>query len=267
MKKERNLLKLLTDEECLDASKKAFATADLHKKSAQTLSKDGDYGIPVSHLILSTEQTVIGILLYLQHLGMNVRNISGVHMFFTDHIIKHRLVTMISFMYSMLKPFMGLIKKEKEKLHNPGANIQYTDVEEALMSKDEKKIQEIFKDLPDMLDWWDDANMQKNKGFYIDYSERLETPMEVTELEYKRAFVVVDSFQKQISETISYFEKATDDDKADIRKNSKKYGIDKILSPVIEARKKEIRDKDKDPLGIVKEFMNNTKNNKQAKKK
>ena len=170
-------------------------------------------------------------------------------------------------MYSMLKPFIGLIKKEKEKLHNPGAKIQYTDIEDALMSKDEKKIQELFKDLPDMLDWWDDANMQKNKGFYIDYSERLETPMEVTELEYKRAFIVVDNFQKQISETISYFDNATDADKADIRKNSKKYDIDKMLLPIIEARKKEIRDKDKDPLEKIKEFMDNTKSNKQTKKK
>jgi hypothetical protein len=267
MKKEHNLLKLLTDDECLDASKKAFVAADLHKKSAQTLSKDRDYGIPVSHLILSTEQTVIGILLYLQSLSLNVRNVAGIHMFFTDHIIKHQLVKMISIVYSMLKPFMGLIQKEKEKLHNPGSNIQYTDVEKAIMSKDEKRIQEIFEDLPDMLDWWDNANMQKNKGFYIDYSVRLETPMEVTELEYKRAFIVVDNFQKQISETISYFEKSTDADRTDIRKNSNKFGVDKMLLQIIEARKKEIRDKDKDPLEKINEFLDKTKNIKQTDRK
>lgn len=267
MKKERNLLKLLTDEECLDASKKAFLTADLHKKSAETLSKDGDYGIPVSHLILSTEQTVIGILLYLQHLGLNVRNIAGVHMFFTDHIIKHRLATMISFMYPILKLFMGFVQKTKEKLHNPNAHIEYTENEKAFMSKDEKRIQHIFKDLPEMMDWWEDANMQKNKGFYVDYSESLETPLEVSELEYKRAFAIVDNFQRQVSETVSYFEKTTEDDKQEIKKNSKKYGIDKILLPVIEARKKEIRDKNKNPVDIMREFMSKDKTTKQTKKK
>lgn len=259
MKKERNLLKLLSDEECLNASKKAFSTADLHKKSAETLAKNGHYGIPVSHLILSTEQSVIGILLYLQYLGMNVRNIAGVHMFFTDHIIKHRLATMISFMYPMLKLFMGFVQKTKEKLHNPDAEMEYSEEEEALMSKDEKRIQNIFKDVPEMLDWWDSANMQKNKGFYVDYSESLETPLEVSELEYKRALIIVDNFQKQISETVAYFEKATEEDKKEINKNSKKYGVDKILLPVIEARKKEIRDKDKNPLDYMKEFMNKNK--------
>lgn len=244
MKKERNLLKLLSDEECLDASKKAFSTADLHKKSAQTLSKEGDFGIPVSHLILSTEQTVIGILLYLQNLGMNVRNVSGVHMFFTDHIIKHRLATMICIMFPVLKLFMSFIHKTKEKLHNPETLIDYSEDEKALISKDEKKIQHLFKDLPEMLDWWDEANAQKNKGFYVDYSEGLGTPMEVTELEYNRAFIIVDNFQKQISEILSYFEKATEEDRKEIMMNSKKYEIDKMLLPVIEGRKKEIRDKE-----------------------
>jgi HrpA-like RNA helicase len=267
MKNERNLLKLLSDEECLNASKKAFLTADLHKKSAETLAKDRYYGIPVSHLILSTEQSVVGILLYIQHLGMNVRNIAGVHMFFTDHIIKHRLATMISFMYPMLKLFMGLVQKTKEKLHNPDAQIEYSEEEEALMSKDEKRVQNIFKDLPEMLDWWDDANMQKNKGFYVDYSESLETPLEVSELEYKQAFVIVDNFQKQISETVGYFEKTTEKDKQEIKKNSKKYGIDKILLPVIETRKKEIRDKDKNPLDIMKDIMNKSKTDKHTKEK
>lgn len=267
MKKERNLLKLLSDEECLDASKKTFLTADLHKKSAETLSKDGDYGIPVSHLILSTEQTVIGILFYLQHLGMDVRNVPRVHMFFTDHIIKHRLATMISIMFPMLKLFMGFVQKTKEKLHNPNTHIEYSEVEKALMSKDEKKIQHFFKDLPEMLDWWDDANTQKNKGFYVAYLESLETPMEVSEIEYKRAFVIVDNFQKQISETVSYFESATEEDRNEIMMNNKKYEIDKILLPVIEARKKEIRDKDKNPIEIIQEFMSKKTSTVQTKKK
>lgn len=251
MKKERNLLKLLTDDECLDASKKTFLTANLHKKSAETLSENGDFGIPVSHLILSTEQSIIGILLYLQHLGMNIRNIAGVHMFFTDHIIKHRLATMISLMYPMLKLFMGFVHKTKEKIHNPDAQIKYSEEEKALISKDEKIIQNIFKDLPEMMDWWEDANMHKNKGFYVDYTDSIETPMEVSESEYRRAFIIVNNFQKQISEIVSYFEKATEDDKKEIKNNSKIYDIDKILLPIIEERKKEMRGKGKNPIDIM----------------
>lgn len=243
MRKERNLLKLLSDDQCLFASKKAFLIAGLHKESAETLAKEGNYGIPVSHLILSTEQTIIGILLYLQHLGIDVRSVHGVHMFFTDHVIKHKLASLISWFYPIFKLMIGFVQKEKEKLHNPSNDIQYTVDEAAITSGDEKRIRCIFKDLPEMLDWWDNANLQKNKGFYMNYSDCLETPMEVNELEYKQAFFIVDTFQKAIFDTLQYLEKASEVDKQEIRKNSKKYHIDKILSPIIGVRKMELNAK------------------------
>jgi len=66
MKKERNLLKLLTNEECYDAYKKAFSTAEVHRKSAESIAKNGYYGTAVSHLILGTEELTKGLLLLYQ---------------------------------------------------------------------------------------------------------------------------------------------------------------------------------------------------------
>jgi len=255
MKKERNLLRLLTDEECLEASRKAFLTADLHRNSAEILAKEKNYGIPVSHLILSTEQSVIGLLLYSQYLGINLRNISGVHLFFTDHIIKHQLATVVSFTYRILKLMIGIGEKMRQKSHDANVKLEYSELEEALLAKDQEKVQYFFQDLPQLLDWWDEANMQKNKGFYVDYSESLESPLEISETEYKRAFLIVDNFQKQIMETVSYFEKLNLEDKIEFRKNSKNLGIEKVFLQVIEARKKEMRNKNKNPKDLMKELM------------
>jgi AbiV family abortive infection protein len=239
MKKERNLLNLLSDEKCLDASKEAFINANNHKQSAELIAKNKQYGMAVSILILSTEELVKGILLYIQYLSIDIRNISGVYLFFTDHIIRHRLATMINLMYPMLKLIMGIVFKTKEKLHNPESNIQFTNEENAIIYEDENEIKNLFKDLPAMMDWWDEANMNKNKGFYVDYSNSLETPMQVSELEYNQAFVITNIFHKQILDIVYQLEKATDEDKKEIKRNQKDYNIDEILLPIIEERKKE----------------------------
>jgi hypothetical protein len=60
MRRERNLLKVLTDEECLSASKETFANSSILKQSAEALAESGHYGIAISHLVLSTEELVKG---------------------------------------------------------------------------------------------------------------------------------------------------------------------------------------------------------------
>lgn len=79
--------------------------------------------------------------------------------------------------------------------------------------------------------------------------------MEVTEAEYKQSLTICLNFEKQVHDVIEYFEKASDEEKKEIARDSKMYGMDKILTPIIEARKKEIKKQDKDPLEVLKEFM------------
>jgi AbiV family abortive infection protein len=243
MKKERNLLKLLSDKECLNASREALINSDNHKQSAVAIAKKRNYGLAVSLLILSTEELTKALLLYIQHLGIDIRNIPRVQLFFTDHVIKHRLAIMTNSMYPILKLIIGFVSKEAEKLNNPEAIVKHTNEEIALMSLDENKIKNLFKDLPEMIDWWDEANMMKNKGLYVDYTTSLETPMQVTELEYKQAFKISNNFQKQISDILSHLDKLTEEEKQDIAKKS--YKIDEILIPIIEWRREEMKNKGK----------------------
>ena len=240
MKKERNLLKLLSNTECLGASKESFTNADDHKRVAESIADNGLYGIAVSHLILSTEELVKGVLLYLQYMNFDLRNIAGIHLFFTDHIIKHRFATIIGTMiYPIVEMFMSIAHKTKEKLHNPEADIIYNEIEQAIMLDDESKIEKMFSSLPAMLNWWDAANVQKNKGFYVDYSKGLETPMQVTESEYKQALSITINFQNQVLKAISYIDNMTDEDKDIIRENSDQYKIDRIFLEIIGIRKVE----------------------------
>lgn len=247
MKKERNLLKLLSDGECYDAYKKAFLTAEVHKSTADSIAKNGFYGTAVSHLILETEELTKGLLLLCQSFKINIRNVPSIHLFFSDHILKHQFAIYVNTMYPMLKLIMGVVFKMREELHNPNAKIEYTQMEQAFLDKNEKRILAGFKDLPSMFDWWDDANKMKNKGFYVDYTTSLETPMQVEEHEYLQAIYITENYKKQLQDIISYFERMTTEQREEIEINAKTLKFSQILTPIIEARKVQRKNEGKPP--------------------
>lgn len=239
MKKERNLLKLMSDGECAIAYRQSLVSADKHRDIAISIAKAEQYGISVSHLILGTEEMVKALLLLIQSIGIEVRNVPSVHLFFTDHIIKHNLAVYLNMMYSVIKPFMGIIYKKREEIHNPNTKQEYTQVEKAILSKDEKRLKVIFKDLPGMFDWWDEANKMKNRGFYVDYSTSIETPMQVTYEEYREALTITDEFRMQLQEIFKYFESLTEDQQKETARNAKQFGFTKIIVQINEARKEQ----------------------------
>lgn len=243
MNRERNILKLMSDDECLLAGSEAFINANNHLKSAESIAINKNYGLAVSLLILSTEELVKGLLLYFQSMKIDVRNVSGIHLFFTDHIIKHRLASIINLTFPLFKLLGGFIHKTVEKIHNPESLVEFTEDEKALITINENRLQYLFKDLDEFLDWWEEANINKNKGIYIDYSNSLETPMQVTEIEYLQAFKIAVNFHTQMSEILSFLERTTEEDKMEFAKNEEKYQMGKLLSPIIDARKKEIKNK------------------------
>lgn len=246
LKKERNLLKLLSDQECYEGYKKAFETANVHNISADSIAKNGHYGTAVSHLILGTEELTKGLLLFAQSFGINVRNVPGIHLFFSDHVLKHQFAIYVNTMYPTLKLLMGVIRKMHTEIHYPEKKVEYTSVEKAFLSKDEKKLHAAFRNLPELLDWWDEANSNKNKGFYVDYKTSLETPMQVEQKEYDQAVFISNAYKKQLEEIIAVFENMSPEEKSETIANDKKMKFSKFIVPIIEARKKQ-RQEEKNP--------------------
>jgi hypothetical protein len=76
-------------------------------------------------------------------------------------------------MYPSIKLMFGLIYKMRERLHNPESYVEFTTEEKAMLSRDKEQIQnllvnsQLFKNLPKMLDWWEDANMKRIKDFML----------------------------------------------------------------------------------------------------
>lgn len=233
---ERNLLKAIKEDEYLEAAKKNFESAEMHKKSAEAASETGHYGSPVSLLILSTEQSISGILIYAQHFGFKLKDIPKIHLFFTDHIIKHNLASLISLMYPIMTLMMGTVEKSRDQV---SGRIQIGDSGERIVREAKKEALALFRTLPELFDWWDNANLQKNKGFYVDYSNSLETPMQVTEDEYLVAHRIVEDFNNQILQIFQYLESIPDENK-EIFKNVK---LEERIAEIIAMRREEMKNR------------------------
>jgi AbiV family abortive infection protein len=241
MARERNMLKLLSNAECKSAYEKAVQSALRHRIKGVSSAASSDYGMAISHLILGTEELSKGILFYFQALEVDVKNVPKVHLFFTDHIIKHRLAVFVHTMFAVIKPFMGMVYKIREELHNPNAEVNYTETEKAFMNKDEEKIKVLFSDIPGMFDWWDEANIKKNEGFYVDYTTKLISPQDITKPEFDVALKLTDEFREKIDELISYFEKRTEEELIEFKELVKANDFTSILKTITLARAEEMK--------------------------
>jgi len=237
MKNERNLLKLLTDDECAIAFREALDNANKHIESSSLIACSGQYGMAISHLILSTEETVKGLLLYLQSIKVEIRNVPGMYLYFTDHTIRHQLAMQINLMYGIIKPFMELALSMKDCLHQPDKKISLKETTLVVMSQYEKKADAYVKELEEMFDWWEDTNEMKNKGLYVDYTTRLETPMQIEEAKYLKSSKLILDFENKVFEIISYLEKLNKEQKIEFAYLANANNLQSIFQKFTEARK------------------------------
>lgn len=233
----------MSNASCTRAYRAALKNADQHADSAKRVARGKNYGHAVSHLVLSTEESVKALLFCGQSMGINIRQIKGIQIFFTDHIIRHRFATIFHAMSFLIEPLVSLFMKMRDELHEPGVKIRRTKVERAIESRDEKKLMVAFADFPEMIDWWDEADTQKNKGNYVDYEQDVETPADITRAEYVMANKITRKFREDVNRLIVSMEKASLADKKYITGREIQQTVTEMLQRLIDHRKSERKSK------------------------
>lgn len=173
---------------------------NLKKDAILIAEKRKSFSSASSLLILSTEECVKSILVLLHSESYNVYQIKDAKKFFSDHVIRHQIAM---FIVTALG-FQNVFKN--------GLNL---DPKNALLLKSQKfddllKFMESFIPLlepihtetsPD-LKYLQDFNLIKNKGFYVDYIDKLFVPKEkVTFDDYAKVLSInykVLKFYKQL---------------------------------------------------------------------
>lgn len=224
---------------CAKAYKLALKNAESHADSAKRIARGKNYGHAVSHLVLSTEESVKALLFYGQSFGLSIKQIPGIQIFFTDHIIRHRFATIYHSMSMIMKPAVSLFTKMHSELHEPGLKIPRTKIEKAIESKDQTRLMAAFNSFPEMLDWWDEADSQKNRGLYVDYATEVQTPAHVTINEFRLADRITKEFRADISGLIAGMEQMSPEEKKFLLEMSREESWTEGIIRIIEHRKRE----------------------------
>lgn len=240
--KETNSLKLFTDEGCADAWKACFKNAMDHQEDAARIARPERYGSAITLLVLATEEYVKGMLYWLQSNHINIRNVKGIRLFFTDHIIRHRFASVITMCVDLVKEFMDMVYQLRDQLHD-GKEPDWNAFQSATMNGEKEKMERLMAPMLLLMEWWDKANDSKNGGLYVGTIGKpgeLETPDAFTSEQYEYAVEVVKAFALKLQLMIDYVGHLSNENKILFSKTvNKKGGILSVLEKLTETRNKE----------------------------
>ncbi|MCH3884390.1 AbiV family abortive infection protein [Tenacibaculum aquimarinum] len=155
---------------------------NLKKDAILIAEKRKSYSSASSLLILSSEECVKSILVLLHSEKYNIYKIKGANKFFSDHIIRHQLGKFIELTLGLFETWYTYNNSKPSKLFeskNPKLNNMLNGLLNAY-----KAIQPLSEVKPN-IEYLEKFNITKNKGFYVDYRDKLIDPKEeVTHKDY-----------------------------------------------------------------------------------
>lgn len=237
----------LTKEECLMVYPRLVENSDNLLDSAKLLSNAGYFGTSISHLVLSSEEIVKGLVIFLDGKGLQIRRVKHLNKIFYNHLPRHSFAL---FFYLIMKILIPIIKLgEKFTKHfviksKSDKSILSGDDYIKLSNKDPKLLLENVYGMSTFsltkrgllsVDFWTEADNLKMRGFYVDYKNELLLPSNINKTEYLRALDAVISFNDECKFVINWINQLKTDEQSqlisEIHNNGFVYDlIEKILS-------------------------------------
>ncbi len=189
MAKEQGLKNFmnLSNDECINIAKETLNNANQLYEEGQILSNNKSYGRAISLLILSLEETMKALILYLDGNGFEFRSrVKGIKNLFINHKLRYPLAFVLSVMHILINDIMSLLKRSKNKsalLISSLFDIKILD---------ESVKQYIFKktvQLKSEIEWYRSAEYLRNEGIYVDYNNELKTPQNFKKEDYDSVYI------------------------------------------------------------------------------
>lgn len=183
----------------------AIENAENHLKVAEKI-KDISFGIAFSHLILSSEEAIKGMLLFQVHLDSDfLEEIGDFKNYFSNHKYKHEKIKNLQITLEVIEKVRqlfasGLIQKLQEN---------------SLTKNSQNKERQVQKDnqsniLHTYEMWWKQADANKQDGFYVDLLEKRKQwkgPHNFKLSRYNTGFKVVSDFLALVMKTVEIIER------------------------------------------------------------
>jgi AbiV family abortive infection protein len=162
-------------------------------KNALNLKKDAillaeqrkSYSAATSLLVLSTEEAVKSTLVLLHSEGYNIYKVKDSRKFFSDHVLRHQIAMLIEMGLSFYESWYKFDQRKPTKLVRTKKTWFNNLVNGAI---DVIKAADPIINSERNINYLQEFNTIKNKGFYVDYRDGLIDPnIEITLKDYTKA--------------------------------------------------------------------------------
>lgn len=192
--------------ECKLVSEEAIGNAKNHIILAEKLHNSGEYGLGISHLIIGSEEIVKALILHMDSVGFNFRQVKGMKSVFENHQLRY----FISFIMFSLSVFLDETNNFLKTRKGGKTGLDLLEEFTHKMTKNEKYKRLMFKNITsklefliDEINWFNGFDLLRQKGFYVDYKEKIETPLSASKSEYLSVKIRVERVYNSIIELIS----------------------------------------------------------------
>ena len=168
--------------ECLEVYYEIMDNANSKWRSAVLLVESKDYGSAVSLAVISTEETIKALVIFIDSLGFNFRRIKGMDIIFNHHRLRYALAYII-FAVSLFGD--DLKKLALDIRDNPTKVKIYMDeisddinlfLKRRLRKYAIRKLIQFRRELK----WFSKMDVFRQDGFYCDYQDYLKNPIRIT---------------------------------------------------------------------------------------
>lgn len=125
---EKNFL-TISAKDCQTEYKAVMANSDQKLRSAELLAKEQDYGSAISLLIISNEELIKALILFLDGQGFELRSVKGMKSLFTNHRLRYLLAMVFSILGNVGEDIKNVMLKTRE---NPRHLLGMMDNKEAV---------------------------------------------------------------------------------------------------------------------------------------
>lgn len=196
----------LSKNESLEVSNVLIENSKVLLNSAKLLFEQQSYGVATSLTILGGEELVKGAMLYFHSLGIQVLKVTEFKGVFRNHIPKHEAAKISE----LLKILEGIVRMSEKKFSFQAdegwANVVYNFLSIGVL------LLEPIAKIHGNVEWWNNADKLKNRGFYVDYKNELLSPSELNHEDYHRASMMMNDLSNRLRVIRVFVQKLNEND-------------------------------------------------------
>jgi AbiV family abortive infection protein len=180
----------ISSKECGDVYKDILLHSEQKWESGKRLAETNDFGGAISIAIISIEELIKALIVFIDSKGFEFRKVKGMNTFFTNHQIRYFLAYLIFAMgifgdeiFKLIKTLSKnpkLIAKLNQSLKENNPRFKRN-----MLIYLARKIILLRKEF----EWFSKVDVFRQEGFYSDFHNTLKSPLKISPAEYEDVIV------------------------------------------------------------------------------